>query len=132
MSGALAKLGWKPGMTLRGYRCPPELAETLADTGTTAEPDILIAFVPDRAAVAEAFAWARLLYRRGARLWFAYPKKSGARASDISRDAGWEELAAAGYLPVTQVALDADWSALRFRERDEIPKLTRASERGAA
>jgi hypothetical protein len=28
-------------------------------------------------------------------------------------------------LPVTQVALDDTWSALRFRFRDEIRKLTR-------
>ena len=64
-------------------------------------------------------------YGRGGRLWFAYPKKSGARASDISRDTGWAPLLEAGLLPVTQVALDADWSALRFRFRDEVPTLTR-------
>jgi hypothetical protein len=31
-----------------------------------------------------------------------------------------------GLLPVTQIALDDTWSALRFRFREEIPKLMRA------
>ena len=31
-----------------------------------------------------------------------------------------------GLLPVTQVALDDTWSALRFRFREEIPKIMRA------
>ena len=61
-------------------------------------------------------------------MWFAYPKKSGTIASDITRDDGWDLLAAHDLLPVTQVAIDSDWSALRFRYRDEIKKLTRASD----
>ncbi|MAF63879.1 MULTISPECIES: hypothetical protein [Pseudomonadota] len=48
--------------------------------------------------------------------------------SDITRDDGWESLAAQDLLPVTQVAIDNDWSALRFRYRDEIARLTRASD----
>ena len=62
---------------------------------------------------------------RGKKLWFAYPKKTGAIQTDITRDHGWAPLAAADLLPVTQVAIDATWSALRFRYRDEIPTLTR-------
>lgn len=57
-------------------------------------------------------------------LWIAYPKKSGKIRSDISRDNGWELVFAAGYEPVTQVAIDDDWSALRFRKSEAIgPKL---------
>jgi hypothetical protein len=49
-------------------------------------------------------------------LWFAYPKKTSKKlSSDIDRDHGWEGLINAGFYPVRQVAVDNDWSALRFR-----------------
>ena len=49
-------------------------------------------------------------------LWFAYPKKTSKKySSDIDRDHGWEGLVNAGFYPVRQVAIDDDWSALRFR-----------------
>jgi hypothetical protein len=49
-------------------------------------------------------------------LWFAYPKRTSKRyKADFDRDNGWEVLRAAGFAPVRQVAIDADWSALRFR-----------------
>ncbi|MCB9047115.1 MAG: YdeI/OmpD-associated family protein [Chitinophagales bacterium] len=57
-------------------------------------------------------------------LWIAYPKKSGGIKSDITRDNGWDVVFAAGYEPVTQVAIDDNWSALRFRKTELIgPKL---------
>lgn len=45
-------------------------------------------------------------------LWVAYPK--GNRA-DINRDSLWPILAEHGFRPVSQVAVDETWSALRFR-----------------
>jgi len=61
----------------------------------------------------------------GGILWAAYPKLTSKLKSDISRDTPWAPFDAADWLPVTQVALDGTWSALRFRPRAEIPKLTR-------
>lgn len=56
--------------------------------------------------------------------WIAYPKKTGAIKSDISRDNGWDAVSGLGYEPVTQVAIDDNWSALRFRKSAAIgPKL---------
>jgi hypothetical protein len=49
-------------------------------------------------------------------LWFAYPKKTSRKlSSDIDRDHGWEVLIDRGFDKVRQVAVDEDWSALRFR-----------------
>jgi hypothetical protein len=49
-------------------------------------------------------------------LWFAYPKKTSKKfSSDIDRDHGWELLIDHGFDKVRLVALDNDWSALRFR-----------------
>jgi hypothetical protein len=49
-------------------------------------------------------------------LWFAYPKSTSKRhAGEINRDTGWEALKTAGFETVRLVAIDEDWSALRFR-----------------
>jgi hypothetical protein len=49
-------------------------------------------------------------------LWFAYPKKRSKKlSSDIDRDHGWEYLINHGFDKVRLVAIDDDWSALRFR-----------------
>lgn len=89
------------------------------------EPALILAFARDRAALAGVAALALAQYRRGGRLWFAYPKRSGRLRSDLDRDHGWAPVTAEGLLPVSQLSVDADWSALRFRHRDEIPRLTR-------
>lgn len=60
-------------------------------------------------------------------LWIAYPKKSSKRyRTDFDRDRGWDVLGAAGFEPVRQVAIDADWSALRFRRVAHVKTLTRS------
>ena len=49
-------------------------------------------------------------------VWFAYPKQSSKKyKSEIDRDHGWDVLGAAGFEPVRMVAIDEDWSAVRFR-----------------
>ena len=59
-------------------------------------------------------------------LWIAYPKTSSKKfASDISRDKGWQVLGDLGYEGVRQVAIDEDWSAVRFRQVRYIKTLKR-------
>lgn len=59
-------------------------------------------------------------------LWFAYPKGTSKKYKcDFNRDTGWDVLRGAGFDTVRQVAIDEDWSALRFR-RIEYIKSTRA------
>jgi hypothetical protein len=49
-------------------------------------------------------------------IWFAYPKGTSKRYKcDFNRDTGWAVLNAAGFESVRMVAIDEDWSALRFR-----------------
>jgi len=61
-------------------------------------------------------------------LWVSYPKKSSKNyKSELSRDHGWEPFGESGFEPVTQVSIDDDWSALRFRHVDNIKSLTRKS-----
>jgi hypothetical protein len=59
-------------------------------------------------------------------LWFAYPKASSKRLRcEFNRDTGWSALGAAGFEGVRQVAIDEDWSALRFRRVEQIKALRR-------
>ena len=62
-------------------------------------------------------------------VWFAYPKGSSKKyKSEINRDSGWKILGAAGFEPVRMVAIDEDWSAVRFRRAEFIKTLTRGKE----
>ena len=59
-------------------------------------------------------------------VWIAYPKSTSQRyACEFNRDTGWDAMGDAGFEPVRQVAIDADWSALRFRRATYIKNWTR-------
>lgn len=61
-----------------------------------------------------------------AQLWMVYPKASSKKYKcEFNRDTGWKALGDAGYEPVRQVAIDDDWSALRFRKVEFIKTMTR-------
>ena len=54
-------------------------------------------------------------------LWFAYPKGTSRKYKcDFNRDNGWDELKKLGFDTVRAVAIDEDWSALRFRRAEFI------------
>jgi hypothetical protein len=59
-------------------------------------------------------------------VWFAYPKGSSKKyKSQINRDNGWAVMGDAGFEPVRMVAIDEDWSALRFRRVEFIKTMNR-------
>lgn len=59
--------------------------------------------------------------RGDAVIWFAYPKGTSKRYScEFNRDSGWKVIVAAGFESVRMVAIDEDWSALRFRRREYV------------
>lgn len=56
-------------------------------------------------------------------LWFAYPKGTSKKYTcDFNRDDGWEVLRKSGFDSVRQVAIDEDWSTLRFRRVEFIKR----------
>jgi len=67
-------------------------------------------------------------------LWVCYPKGSSKNyKSDINRNKIWGLFADYEFEPVSQVSIDDDWSAIRFRHIDKIKTLTRktaATEKG--
>jgi hypothetical protein len=60
-------------------------------------------------------------------VWFSYPKKSSKKyTSEINRDSGWAILGKLGFEGVRQVAVDDDWSSLRFRKVEYIKTMKRS------
>jgi len=54
-------------------------------------------------------------------LWFAYPKGTSKRYTcEFNRDSGWKVIRSLGFESVRMVAIDEDWSALRFRRVEYI------------
>lgn len=86
-----------------------------------------LVFATEQAEVDDATAELARLAEGDAIVWFAYPKGSSQRYKcSFNRDTGWKALGRAGFEPVRQVAVDEDWSALRFRRAEFIKSMTRA------
>ncbi len=89
-----------------------------------------IAFVTRRRDIEELAGNLSKLAEGDVTVWFCYPKGSSKRYKcDVNRDTGWEPLGAAGFEGVRQVAIDEDWTALRFRRVEFIKKMKRDSKR---
>lgn len=88
--------------------------------------DFFLAFAIRQSEVDEAARIAAEKTRGDKVVWFAYPKGTSKKYKcEFNRDTGWEALGAAGFEPVRQVAIDEDWSALRFRRVGYIKSMTR-------
>lgn len=60
-------------------------------------------------------------------IWMVYPKGTSKKYTcEFNRDNGWQRLGAYGFEPVRMVAIDEDWSALRFRRAENIKTMTRS------
>ena len=60
-------------------------------------------------------------------VWFAYPKKTSPHYHpEVGRDESWQPLGDAGFEGVRQVAIDDQWSALRFRRAGFIETMNRS------
>ncbi|HET6487080.1 MAG TPA: hypothetical protein VFH83_11710 [Spirochaetia bacterium] len=99
-----------------------EIASMNAETEVRTSPAkgaryaFVIAFAATKSDMKKAGAQVVKLLDGDAVCWFAYPKPSSrAIKTELNRDLLWELLMPLGIRPVRQIAIDADWSALRFR-----------------
>jgi hypothetical protein len=81
---------------------------------------IALLFADDGASIRRLLDAHRDALTSPAVVWILYPK---AGRTDINRDTLWPIVAEYGLRPITQVAVDDTWSALRFRplRKDEAP-----------
>ena len=117
----LRKLQVRSGSRLWLINVPQRLAEELsagAEVEIVHEKDPydgVLAFF-DSAVEVEALA-GRILAEmpEDGLLWVAYRKGPAGRGAGLTRDVGWAPFDVAGWRPVRQIAIDPQWSALRFR-----------------
>jgi hypothetical protein len=97
------------------------------DFSTIEKTDFIIAFCTKQTEVdAVAIEAAKRLVGDGL-LWMVYPKGTSKKFKcDFNRDTGWVILGQLDFEPVRMVAIDEDWSALRFRRVEFIKKMTRS------
>jgi hypothetical protein len=97
---------------------------------TKASFSYVLAFVTRRSQIAKLANRLEVQAKGDAVVWIAYPKGTSKRYQcDFNRDSGWEHLGDAGFEGVRQVAIDEDWSALRFRRVEYIKSMKRDQKR---
>ena len=136
MTGLFGKLQLKDQKELLLLNAPqefqPHLGELAGRAGWVAEMEpgkkygFILVFVLKCAEIDAIAAEVVSRLEPDGLLWFAYPKKSSKKyRSDIGRDDSWEALGKQGFEAVRQVAIDEDWSALRFRHASLIQSMKR-------
>jgi hypothetical protein len=137
MDPLLKKLNYKDQNTVLVLNAPAEFAAALKEFARTATVlenaseakgcSFTMAFATTQGQVDRSAKALDKVLEGDAILWMCYPKGTSKRYScDFNRDTGWQVLGDLGFEPVRQVAIDADWSALRFRRVQHIKKLTRS------
>lgn len=116
----------------------PELASlanvsVMREIEAVAEVSFSLAFVTKQDELDAIAARVAAKTQGDAVVWFAYPKGSSKRYTcEFNRDTGWDALGEAGFEPVRQVAIDEDWSALRFRRVEFIKSMKRDPSRASS
>jgi hypothetical protein len=87
--------------------------------------DVTLLFASDHAELERLAPIAIGATREGGVLWVAWPKGGSKAKGAITRDTLWPVMAALGWGPVSNVALDETWSALRLRPEAEVKRTSK-------
>jgi len=134
MAAVFEKLNWKGPQDIVLLNAPesfePELAHISAaaihrSLSPVKEMTFLLAFVTRKIEVDKLAAQIAKRARGDAIVWFAYPKGSSKKYKcDFNRDTGWGAMNALGFETVRAIAIDEDWTALRFRRTEYVKSRT--------
>jgi hypothetical protein len=103
------------------------LTTFVRDFNAIEKTNFVLAFCTMQAEVDSVAAAATEKLEGDGLLWFAYPKGTSKRYKcAFNRDNGWAVLGSLGFEPVRMVAIDEDWSALRFRRVGYIKTMIRS------
>jgi hypothetical protein len=140
MHPTFAKLNYKSQSEITVINAPEEFAsivDTMRPFGAIVTNPVeiqqgcfIMAFVKTQQEVDQISALVAKKIQGDGLLWFAYPKGSSKKyICDFNRDTGWAALGELGFESVRMIAIDNDWSALRFRRAEYIKKMTRQPSR---
>jgi hypothetical protein len=134
MPSVFQKLNLKSQREIAVFNVPASFESELAtldgvkivrDPKKFAAVEFALAFAMQQAEVDRLSRILAANLRGDALLWFAYPKGTSKRYTcEFNRDSGWHVIRDAGFDSVRQVAIDEDWSALRFRRVEYIGTLS--------
>jgi hypothetical protein len=126
----LNKLQVKDQARLFIWNAPEALAPLLAGWAesrqVTRDPaggpfPFVLLFTRNRAELTQSIPVLKQVLDPAGLIWIAYPKKTAPHyQSDLSRDDFWHAFDELGLEPVRQIAIDDDWSALRFKPGESI------------
>ncbi len=136
MNRLFRKLNFKDQKQIIAINTPPSfqvilnemvgLALVIQDPQQTVNIEFVIAFMTQQYEIDRTIRLIAPKLAEDAIVWFCYPKGSSKKYKcDFNRDTGWEIMGNFGMEAVRQVAIDEDWSALRFRAVRFISKITR-------
>ena len=116
------KLGIKPGHRLRALNAPEDLEAWLGDLperarwlrGSAKDLDVVLLFVTEERALLRRLPAAQKSLATAGALWLAWPKKSSALATKLTREPVRAAGLAAGLVDVKVCAISEDWSGLKF------------------
>ncbi len=136
MTPLFKKLNFKDHKSILVLNSPASLQDELAEM--TKETTIIysiddakeivfaLVFVTTQTAIEQAINYLYKKLKGDAILWMCYPKGTSKKFKcDFNRDTGWASLGKLNLEPVRMVAIDEDWSALRFRKVEYIKTITR-------
>ncbi len=133
MDALLKKMNFKEGMKIRIWNAPEEMLPSIRRweeknliAKRSEKSDFMLAFVYSKEEVDQYFEEMHALAPEDEALWVAYPKGTSKKYKvKINRDSGWGKAGQLDYEAVRQIAIDEDWSVLRFRKVRYIKTLTR-------
>jgi hypothetical protein len=128
MTATVKKLGLKPGMRVLVVGAPSGYIDSLAPLPDRVEVseslgsahDFVQFFATKKSEIAKSAKKLLQSAVPGALVWITYPKKTSGVGSDLSREAVWAAMEGTGWRPVSQIAIDEIWSALRFRPTQDV------------
>lgn len=117
------RLQIKPGNKVLLLDAPADYKRTLGtlpanaalSTHARGSFDVVQLFAKDRAHFARRIGVAMKSLRDGGILWVSWPKQNANVTTDLNRDSLWREAEPHGLRPVSNIAIDETWSALRFK-----------------
>jgi hypothetical protein len=123
MNPVLKRIGYRDQDPCLALNAPANFTKWIADTGAAVHNeamqtyDFVICFAQTMEEGVKLADVAVKAVNHDKLLWFCYPKGTSRKfKSDIQREKAWSLFKPYAYRPVSQVAIDDDWSALRFRK----------------
>ncbi len=126
MDEVLRKMRFKPEYKSLGINIPEQFLDFYHNKGfKTGIPDsgpyeFVHVFATRKEDIASFENFFKKQIKYDAVLWVSYPKGGSKISTELNRNTLWEAMKPFGLRPVTQVSVDSDWSALRFRPVEAV------------